>query len=128
MAAWASPLLFRVHAAYSTGMKLRTEPQREDEQKWEWVIPEKERVSSVFGSNTAAKSAGSDDRRPDKQKLDQVKPKNETASLTGSNDSRPVPPRQPVPSRSKLKTPSAGSSPCGTGLLPRQSRRNPNAG
>ena len=47
-------------------------------------------------SNTGAKSAGSDDKRPDTQHLDRGKPKHETASSTGSNDSRPVLPRGSV--------------------------------
>ena len=37
---------FRVHAAYRTGTKLRTELQREDEQKWEWVIPKEAEYST----------------------------------------------------------------------------------
>ena len=51
MAAWASPLHFRVRTAHRTGTTLRIEPQREDEQKWEWVILKEEggvqHISSV---------------------------------------------------------------------------------
>ena len=47
-------------------------------------------------SNVAAKSAGSDDKRPVKQNLDRACPKNETSSNTFSNDSRPVPPKGSV--------------------------------
>ena len=83
MAAWTSPLHFRVHAAYRTGTKFRTELQREDEQKWEWVIPKEEADFSI-----SALSAGSDDKSPDKQTLDRA--------TTGSNDSRLVPPRGSV--------------------------------
>ena len=57
IAAWASPLHLWVRAACTTGTKLRTELQREDEQKWEWMIPKKE----------AAQSAGSSDTRPDQE-------------------------------------------------------------
>ena len=47
------------HAAHRTGTKLRTEQQREDEKKWEWVIPKKE----------------ADDKRQDEQKSDLASPK-----------------------------------------------------
>ena len=133
MAAWASPLHFRVHAAYRTGTKLRTELQREDEQKWEWVLPksaqsagssdtrpdkekwERAGPKTEAASNTAAKSAGSDE---DKQQLDRAKPKNETASDTGSFQGAPwcgkAEPKwqswQPVPWQCNLKTPSASLS------------------
>ena len=131
-----------MHAATGTGTKLRTEPQREDEQKWasrrrrrstahqlsqharprhaqEWVSPRNEAASI-----TAAKTAGSGDKRPHKQKLEQA-----TTSNTGSDDSRPVPPRsapccsraapnrqpwRPVPFQCRLKTLPAGRSPCWT--------------
>ena len=81
MAAWTSPLHFRVRAPYRTGTKLRTELQREDEQKWEWVIPKEEVEYS-----TSAQSAGSNDMRPNKEKWERARPKNETASNTGSDD------------------------------------------
>ena len=93
MAAWASPLHFRVNAGCRTGTKLRTELQRQDEQKWEWSV---KRHTPRPGGNTVAKSASSDDKRPDKQKFDRTSPKNETASNTLSNDSRPVPPKGSV--------------------------------
>ena len=83
MAALASPLHFRAHAARRTATKFRAEQQREDEQKWQWVIPKKEAEYS-----TSAQSAGTDDKRPDKQKLERASPKNEVAS--------PVPPRGSV--------------------------------
>ena len=70
------------------GTKFRTEIQREDEQKWEWVITKKEAEYS-----TSAQLAGSNDIRRDKKKWVRVSPKTEAASNTGSNDSRPVPPR-----------------------------------
>ena len=44
--------------ACRTAKKFRAEVQREDEQKWEWVIPKKDEARS-----TSAKSAGSDDKR-----------------------------------------------------------------
>ena len=91
MAAWASLLHFRVHAACRTGTKFRTELQREDEQKWEWVIPKKE-----AGYSTSAQSAGSRDTRPDKEKWERAGPKTEAARNTGSNDSYPVLPRDSV--------------------------------
>ena len=89
MAAWTSPLHFRVHAAHRQGTTYRTELQREDEQKWERVIPEKEAEFS-----TSAQSVGSSDIRPDKEKWERVKPKTEAASNTaaksaGSDDKRP---------------------------------------
>ena len=93
MAAWASPLHFRVNAGCRTGTKLRTELQWQDEQKWEWSV---KRHTPRPGGNTVAKSASSDDKRPDKQKFDRTSPKNETASNTLSNDSRPVPPKGSV--------------------------------
>ena len=79
-----------MHAAYRSGTKLRTVEQREDEQKWERVIPKEE-----AGYSTLAQSAGSDDKRPDKQQ-GRAKPKHETASSAGSNDSRLVLPRGSV--------------------------------
>ena len=57
---WASPKHVHEYAeqyAYRTATKFRAEVQREDEQKWEWVIPKKEACS------TSAKSVGSDDKR-----------------------------------------------------------------
>ena len=164
MAAWASPLHFRVHATCRTGTKLRTEPQREDEEKWDWVIPYKEAGCSTpaqssgssdtrpdkekweragqktgAASNTAAKSAGSDDKRPNKQQLDRAKPKNERrvtrTPTTAVQSFQGAPwcskaepnwqPWQPVPWQCKLKTPSAGRSPCGTGFFPRQALPQP---
>ena len=74
-----------LHSANRTDTKLRTLLQREDEQKWEWMIPKME----------AAQSAGSSDTCPDKPKSDRASPENETASNTFSNDSRLVPLRRP---------------------------------
>ena len=101
MAAWASPLNFWLHAAHRTGTKLRTLLRREDERKWEWMIPRKEAAQSAgssdarptqeAASSTAAKSASSDDKRPDNPKSDLARPKNEMASNTFFNDSRSVP-------------------------------------
>ena len=90
MASWRGRRLlhFRVQAAYRTGTKLRSVLQREDEQKWEWIIPKEE-----AGYRTSAQSAGSSDTRQDKEKWERVSPKTEAASNTGSNDSRPAPPR-----------------------------------
>ena len=76
-----------------TGTKLRTELQRDDEQKWEWMISRKQ----------AAQSAESSVARPDKEKWEWAGPKTEAASNTGSNDSRPVLPRGSVVQQSGTK-------------------------
>ena len=54
MAAWASPVHFRVHAAHRTGTKLRTVLQREDKQKCEWMIPKKEATHAQSRRRRAA--------------------------------------------------------------------------
>ena len=71
---------FQVHAAYRTVTKLRTVVQREDEQKWEWMIPRKEAAQPVepsvarpvqeAASSTTAKSRSTDVKRPVTQKSD----------------------------------------------------------
>ena len=107
MAAWASPLHFRVHAAYRTGTKLRTVVQREDEQKWEWMIPQ-EGGSTVGGVKRRTPSPGGGEQHSCEvsklrgqtpkhaKKSDLTSPKNETTSNTFSNDSRSVPPKGSV--------------------------------
>ena len=83
MAACPSPLHFRVHAAYRTCTKLRTEPQREDEQKWEWVITKK-----VAEYSTSAQSARSSDTRPDMERWERAGPKDRGGEQYSSEVSR----------------------------------------
>ena len=98
-------------SAYRTATNFRAELRREDEQKWEWVIPKEEAEYS-----TSAQSAGSVDKRPGKEKRKRASPKNEAASNTAaksarSDDSRPVLPTCSVLQQSctKLKVKATGS-------------------
>ena len=87
MAAWMSPLHFRV----STGTKLRTELQREDEQKWDLGHPKSGSAKRPRRRATQQRSqqAQTTDAQTSKKMDPAAKPKNET-------DSRPVPPRGSV--------------------------------
>ena len=80
--------------------------QREDEQKWEWVIAKEEAAQSAgsgdarptqdAASSTAAKSAGSGSVRPDKVECERVSPKNEMPNNIFADDSRLVLPKGSV--------------------------------
>ena len=76
--------------------KKRLDKQREDEQKWEWVIPKKEAAQSAGSGDArpnqdAAESASSGSLRPDKVKWQRASPKNKMEDNMFSNDSRSVP-------------------------------------
>ena len=133
MAAWASSLHFRVHAACRMGTKLRTLVQRKDEQKWEWVNPKKEAeycTSAQLASQQAQATCAQT------RTIGPAKPKHETASSTGSNDNRQVLPRGSVAAMAtcsvKVQTEDSvnGSRSLWDWLTPRDSHfhSHPNAG
>ena len=97
------------HAAYRSSAGFRAEVQREEEQKWEWVVPKEEEAPSM-----PAKSAGSDDKR---------------SVFRGAQCCSRTPPSWlpslPAPSPSKRRTQPAEGFPCGVGSRLRQSLPQP---
>ena len=132
MASWTSPWHCRVHAAYRAGSKLRAGMSREDGQHWERISTtaqsaaaaagrrskgESEQISSTPDApgNAGVKTEGSGNKRPDKPG-----PCDRRPSHAGDPFCSPAASHWPRwflgPWRCKLKTPSTGRSPCGTGF------------